>query len=116
MKQFLLITLVLLLQFSGIANPGYISDEDEKQQLESELKIYPNPVKNNQVTLSFQTKEIAEIRLVNITGKEVMKKEYVFPLQKTVITLNEIPNGLYIAQIKTSEGQNISRKLMIARD
>ena len=48
-------------------------------QLESELKIYPNPVKNNQVTLSFQTKEIAEIRLVNITGKEVMKKEYVFP-------------------------------------
>ena len=116
MKQFLLITLVLLLQFSGFANPGYISDEDEKQQLETELKIYPNPVKNNQVTLSFQTKEIAEVRLVNITGKEVMKKEYVFPLQKTVISLNEIPNGLYIAQIKTSEGQLISKKLMIARE
>ncbi|HPF50798.1 MAG TPA: T9SS type A sorting domain-containing protein [Draconibacterium sp.] len=115
MKQFILITLILLLQFPGFANSG-LSAEDEKQKIEAELKIYPNPVKNNQVTLSFQTKEISEVRLVNITGKEVVKQEYVFPLQKTVLTLNEVPNGLYIIQIKTSDQQLISKKLMISRD
>jgi len=115
MKQFILITLILLLHLPGFAYPG-LSPEDEKQKTEAELKIYPNPVKNNQVTLSFQTKEISEVRLVNITGKEVLKQEYVFPLQKTVLTLNEVPNGLYIIQIKTSDEQLISKKLMISRD
>lgn len=115
MKHILLIILALFLQFSGVANNGAAFD-DEKQKTEAELKIYPNPVKNNQVTLSFQTKEISVIRLVNITGKEVLKQEYVFPLQKSVVTLNEVPNGLYIIQIKTSEQQLISKKLMIARD
>ena len=105
----------MFLQFSGFANPG-ITPADEKQKTEAELKIYPNPVKNNQVTISFQTKEIAELRLVNITGKEVLKQEYVFPLQKAVLSLNEVPNGLYIVQIRTSEQQLISKKLMISRD
>ena len=116
MKHILLLTFIVLLQFSGFANSGFNPDQDEKQRIESELKIYPNPVKNNQVTLSFQTKEIAEVRLVNITGKEVLKQEYFFPQQKAILTLNEIPNGLYIAQIKTSEGQIISKKVMVARD
>lgn len=115
MKQILLITLALFLQFSGVANTEATFD-DERQKTEAELKIYPNPVKNNQVTLSFQTKEISEIRLVNITGKEVLKQEYVFPLQKTMLSLNEVPNGLYIVQIKTSEQQLISKKLMISRE
>ena len=116
MKHFLLVLLITLLQFPVLANTGQDAISPEKEKTEAELRIYPNPVKNNQVTISFQTKEIAEVRFVNITGKEVLKKIYDFPVQKTTILLNEIPNGLYILQIKTSEEQVIAKKLMISKN
>ena len=116
MKHFLLVLLILLFQFPVLAEGNRRASSQEKEKIESELKVYPNPVKNNQVTISFQTREIAEVRFVSITGKEVLKKMYDFPVQKTSILLNEIPNGLYILQIKTSEDYQVAKKLMIARD
>lgn len=116
MKHFLLILLIVFLQIPVIANNNWSTFQEEKEKTEAELKIYPNPVKNNQVTISFQTKEITEVRFVNITGKEVLKQVYDFPAPQKTILLNEVPNGLYIIQIKTSEDQVIAKKLMISRN
>jgi len=116
MKQFLLITLALLIFIPVFATTGSVLTPEDQDKIESELKIYPNPVKNNQVTFEFETRELTELRFVNITGKEVLKKVFDFPLQKATVLLNEIPNGLYIVQIKTSDEKIISKKLMISRN
>lgn len=116
MKKYLLIVLALLLQISVFAQSGFNLSSDEKDKIEMELKIYPNPVKNNKVTISFESKQIAEVHFISITGKEVLKQVYDFPSNQATIFLNDIPNGLYILQIKTTEDRVIAKKLMISRN
>jgi hypothetical protein len=115
MKQLLLLLVIFTLPFQLIANTNWQDRLSEKEQIESELKIYPNPVKNNQVTIAFENWEMVEIRLVNITGKEVLRESSEFPVQKKTLKLNAVPNGIYILQIKTSQGHLISKKLMVSR-
>ncbi|WP_167605116.1 T9SS type A sorting domain-containing protein [Maribellus sediminis] len=116
MKQFILALFIFVLPFQLLANDSWNDSLSQKEELETELKVYPNPVKNNQVTIAFQTKEMKEVRLVNITGKEVLREILDFPEQKKTVKLNNIPNGIYILQIKTTEDKVVSKKLMISRD
>ena len=115
MKQFILIIFSLLLScsvFAGSFNEGF---QKEKDQIETQLKVYPNPVKNNQVTISLETKSFVEIRLISIVGKEVVKEQYDFPIHKTTLKLNEVPNGIYILQIKTDDQNTIAKKILVSR-
>lgn len=116
MKQFILVLFIFALPFQLLANENWQDKLSQKEELEPELKVFPNPVKNNQVTIVFQTKEMKEIRLVNITGKEVLRELLDFPEQKKTLKLNDIPNGIYILQIKTFEDKVIAKKLMISRN
>ena len=116
MKQFILALFIFVFPFQLLANESWNDNLLQKEELETELKVYPNPVKNNQVTIALQTKEMKEVRLVNIPGKEVLHEILDFPEQKKTVKLNNIPNGIYIIQIKTTEDKVISKKLMISRD
>ncbi|WP_340111204.1 T9SS type A sorting domain-containing protein [Maribellus mangrovi] len=116
MKQLILALFIFIVPFQLLANTGWEDSFSSNEELKSDLKVYPNPVKNNQVTIDFQTKRMVEVRLVNITGEEVLRKQFDFPEQKKTIKLNSIPNGIYILQIKTSEEKLISKKLMISRN
>jgi len=115
MKKIILI-LFILLNFVAFAEPYSNLSPTEKDTIETDLKMYPNPVKNDRVTISFQNREISEIRIMNITGKEVRKEMYDFPVQKAVLQINEIPNGIYIVQIKTSENLVVAKKLIVSKD
>ena len=53
---------------------------------------------------------------MNITGKEVLRELLDFPEQKKTLKLNNIPNGIYILQIKTTEDKVVAKKLMISRN
>ena len=94
---------------SGVSNP--LQDEI----VSSELKIYPNPCRENRVTIEFAAKLITEIRLINITGKEVYQKTFAYPENKKQIELAEIPNGIYIVRIKTDDQNLVAKKLMISK-
>ncbi len=114
MKQFVLLLIVGILSFPirAISSPDDLKTEEDK---EIELKIYPNPVRNNQVTVSLDEESFVELRLVNITGKEIMIKQFDAPLHKTVVRLYDVPNGIYIMQIKTDDQRLIAKKVSVSR-
>jgi hypothetical protein len=115
MKNSILILFVIL-HFISFANPAEDFQRAEKETIEAELKIYPNPARNDRVTISFQSPDISEIRFMDITGKEVIKEIYEFPTQKAVVKISEIPNGIYIVQIKTTQNRWIAKKLMVSKN
>ena len=115
MKYFILFILSLMLSLPVFATSGD-NLQTQKEQIETELKIYPNPVKNNQLTISMETKTFVELRLLNIAGKEVVKEMYDFPLHKTVLRLSDTPNGIYILQLKTEDQQLIAKKVLVSKE
>lgn len=122
MKQFLLIILFLLIQITGFSqeivgsSPGWGNNLTiDDSNISSEVKIYPNPCREEFVTIEFNNKEIKEIKLTSITGKEIFLKTYQFFENKKQIQLNDIPSGIYIIKIKTSDGKLVMKKLMVSK-
>lgn len=122
MKQFILIT--LLSTFSVFAFPqnsfSATSNSSASFEIENELtdevKVYPNPVKQGKLTIEFSEKEITEVRITNIAGKEVLTKIFDFPENKKQIQLTEIPNGIYLMKIKTFDAQQVVKKIIVAKN
>jgi hypothetical protein len=54
--------------------------------------------------------------LTNITGKEVFQKKFPLAENKKEIQLYDIPNGLYIIRIITSNQKQVMKKLMVAKN
>lgn len=79
-----------------------------------DVKLYPNPVKNQKVTVEFNKLEIKEIKINNIAGKEVFNQKFDYPENKKTVRLNEVPNGVYLIRIKTSNDQVLVKKLIVA--
>lgn len=116
MKQFILIILCVVYSFAANAEGDWQSQKSEEEIVKSELKLYPNPCKNSKLTVDFGSKEIKEIRLTNITGKQVLLKKFSMPTYKTHIQLNNIPNGIYLVQIKSVENKMVVKKLMVSKN
>lgn len=116
MMKFILVILLFAFSFTAFSQNGWDNTITDKEKIESELKLYPNPCKNSKVTVDFQSKEITEIRLSNITGKQVLLKKYNFPTHKTQLLLNDIPNGMYLIQVKTSDNKTLVKKLMVSKN
>lgn len=81
----------------------------ENQLLAEQFALYPNPVSTN-VNVSFpQNLEQAEIRIFNVLGKLVLKKQ-IYPLNNS-IDVSSLTSGMYIASI-TSNNKTNSFKLI----
>lgn len=91
---------------------SFIQDDN----FNKEVKIYPNPCKQEKVTIEFSESEISEIRLTNIAGKEVLLKKFDFTENKKQIQLSDIPNGIYLMRIKTIDDKQVVKKLIVAKD
>jgi hypothetical protein len=121
MRIFLLITFIIV-SFSVFSqnlqtsSPGWGNQLSDENNLSLELRVYPNPSTDGNVTIELNNQEITEIRLTNITGKEVFLKKFQFAENKKQIQFNDIPNGLYILRIKTSDQKQFMKKLMLAKN
>jgi hypothetical protein len=116
MKKILLVTLILFLSAPLFAQSSWDNIISEKDKLEADLKIYPNPCKNSKVTVDFNNNEISEIRFTNITGKLVLLKTYEFTESKVQVELSTIPNGIYLIQVKTSDQKKVVKKLLVSKN
>jgi hypothetical protein len=121
MRKFLHILFVLL-SLSGFSqnlwaiSPVWGSQFSDENNFSLELKVYPNPCTDSKVTIELNNQEISEVRLTNITGKEVFLKKFQLAENKKEIQLNDIPNGLYIIRIITSNQKQVMKKLMVAKN
>lgn len=72
----------------------------EDQILDSHFALYPNPVKT-EINISFpKNSDMAEFKLYDVLGKEVLTKNLT-PLQNQV-QVSHLKSGLYIASIKSN--------------
>ncbi len=119
MKQIILILFFTTFVFAGFSQnqptafrtPAKFSVENQNQL---ELKVYPNPTKIQKVNLEMSTDEITEIHLVSIVGKEVLTKKFDFAVTKYEMPLENVPEGIYLIQVKTTENKTLVKKLMVS--
>ena len=116
MRKIILVFLLFVLCVPVFAQNNWSHSISDKEKIESELKIYPNPCKNGKISIDFQSKKIREIRLTNITGKEIIHKKYDAFTHKTQMQLNDIPNGIYLIRIKSTDNQTFVKKLMVSKN
>ncbi|MCF7561356.1 endonuclease [Sabulilitoribacter multivorans] len=72
-----------------------------------ELKIYPNPVKNNIVY--FSIKSDLDIIIYNVLGKEVITETV--SINKNYINIENLKKGIYIVKLISEHGQ-VTKKLI----
>ena len=119
MRYFYLLIFFGLICLSGLAqvpdnNPGTGIINADSGIMHFELRVYPNPVKNERVTVEIFDDEIIEIRLINIAGKEVINKKISSGTTKSQLVLYEIPNGIYFIRVKTETSKTFVKKLIVS--
>lgn len=121
MKQLILIIFILF-TFNQSYSQSFENNFGDKNQISidkkdsaADVSIFPNPVKQNKVTVKFNNHQIQEIRLTNILGKEVLIKKYQIPVQEERLEINDIVDGIYLIRIKTTDNQLFVKKLIVSR-
>jgi len=120
MRFTLVILICGLFILSGFAQkPAVSSIFDDSVNVESrsdqyEVNVYPNPVETGRVSIEMNHYELLEIRLIDIGGKEIKQKKISPGTSRTVLTVNEIPNGIYFIRIKTTDNKVYVKKLVLS--
>ena len=120
MKHLILIIIISVFQMTVAAQSEVTSSDNYgisqtvNQENNFDLKIFPNPTKIQKVTLTLNSDEISEIHLINIVGKEILTKKFQTGVNKYKLRLKEIPNGVYLIQVKTSGNKAIVKKLLVS--
>ena len=122
MKRIILLTIAVFIYISGFSQNNVSNSSNwnnsffEEKQNTPELKIYPNPCKGEKITLELKSHQIAEIQLTNITGKQVFNKKFNFAENKKQIQLNNIPNGIYLLKVKSTDNKTVVKKFIISKE
>lgn len=119
MKKNILSLILILSCFIGFSQVSTeINSYETKQSITNsseEFKIYPNPCKQDKVTIESSMNNIAEISITNIAGKQVYSKKYFVPESKIQVELSEMPNGIYLVKIKNDTNKQIVKKLIVSK-
>lgn len=95
-----------------IVNCG-VTSISESNALDSQFEIYPNPA-NDRLNLKFisNEKEFYKAQILNSTGKVVKEIDLYSNVQ---ISIEDLPNGIYILNCKNLESLTVNKRFVIAR-
>lgn len=100
------------------ATPGYAPEIQDSRghavSLPNDLLVYPNPAHSGKITLEMNSGDIVRIRLVNILGKEVVSRTAEQGTTKYILSLENLPDGIYFIRVKSTDNKVIVKKLVIA--
>lgn len=84
-------------------------------QLDDVLRVYPNPA-STQVTIEINitNESLVQLRLVDMTGKEISSKDYGTVSVASTVTVNtsDLDAGVYLVEL-TVNGQKVTKRLVI---
>lgn len=72
--------------------------------------VYPNPVLGDEFNVKAEA-EILEITVVNVLGQKVYSAENI-QANRVNIQLDNSDRGLYLVQVKTTEGAVITKRIL----
>jgi len=116
MRRLLLIVLISFIYLPVFSQNSWESSIRIDEEENISLKVYPNPCKADKVTIDFGDNEIKEIRLCNITGKQVLLKKYFMPEHKIQLELDNLPNGIYLLQVTSNLNKPTVKKLIVSKN
>ena len=76
------------------------------------ISIQPNPVTNNQFTVT-GNQSITAVEVVSIVGKTVYSKSVASRQKEVKVVLNEMPDGVYLVRISYGSNQSVIKKIII---
>ncbi len=122
MKHYLLILFVLsfsanLFSQRDTVNYSVSSSRNEliKSELNSNVNIFPVPVRDNNFTIK-SDKEISAIKITNIIGQDIFRVKYSTPQFISKIVLDNPRRGMYLVVILFSDDTRVVKKVMIEGD
>jgi len=78
------------------------------------ISVYPTMGNGTVYLESNMARKNVDVSVVNLIGKEVKTLSFVQTNGKTLLALNELPDGVYILKI-TSNGQQFTKRIVIRR-
>lgn len=78
------------------------------------MDLFPIPNNCNFAVISKNEKEILELTINDVTGRQVFKKQV--QTSKNVYVLDfPLANGTYIITIKNQENESVAKKMVVVR-
>jgi hypothetical protein len=95
------------------SNDQEVKSPVKTELLPEEFRVFPNPVLQQKFTIESTRLPLTEIRISNIAGKPVYHKKLNPAVTRFEVMANELPPGIYLLNIKTSDHSSKTVKLLI---
>jgi hypothetical protein len=74
--------------------------------------ILPNPVTNNQFTIS-SSSPVSSVQVLSVVGQTVYFMDYITRPREITVRLKIMPQGMYLVKIRNGENQAVIKKIII---
>jgi len=78
-----------------------------------DVKIYPNPVVNDQFTVKKGSENISSVEILNVIGQTIQMEENNDQKSEMLILLNKPEKGIYFVKIVFQNKKSIIKKVII---
>ncbi len=97
-------------------NPQASKPQEEKTSTDNFLiKVYPNPAKDEIIIELPASKSDWQLKISGITGTSSIQKELNANIAKHTINVKELPDGLFLYEIRNAEGTQANGKIVIIK-
>lgn len=96
-------------------NVNISSGINENTAFANSISTFPQPAKDIlNIGLSNYYDSTVQMKIIDVNGKEILNKEFSVPNNKTILSTENLSNGVYILQI-ISKNQITQKRLIIAK-
>ena len=81
---------------------------DEMSESAMDVQIYPNPVSNRlNVEFKNMVDQTVQVRLVDLTGKTILTREFYNPSNTQRLNLNPVNSGTYMLEVNAGQKRKV---------
>ena len=101
--------MAIKLLICGFENTGKSTTASRIDNSIDGFSAYPNPIKNNRITIESNSSDTKTVQLFNVLGRRVFNEE--FSGVSKSLELNGLSSGIYILKV-TENSKTVTQKLI----